>query len=135
MPPIERSTGTIKERARLTCNNVLYRRFMILMIRTLIEAIVYVLNSFPSKKGIFRTISSIMLVEGRTSPDFFQKMISYGAYALVYSRMINTMTTRDTPAIALRKSINAGGHYFMSLRTCRRIHWYKWKELPLDIHH
>ena len=49
------------------------------MIRALIEAIIYVLNSFPSKNGISRTMNPAMLVEGIPKPDFSQKMIPFGA--------------------------------------------------------
>ena len=42
------------------------------------------------------------------------------------------MKSRAVPAIALRRSNNAGGHYFMSLYSGKRIHGYKWKELPID---
>ena len=61
-------------------------------------------------------------------------MIAFGAYALVYTGTSNGMKPRAAPAIALRRSNNAGEHYFMSLRTGKRIHGYRWQELPLDEH-
>ena len=79
-------------------------------------------------------MSPVMLVEGIQKPDFSQRMIAFGAYALVYSGTTNTINVRTTPVISLRKSNNAAGHYFMSLHTGRRIHGYNWKELPIDEH-
>ena len=46
--PIERSVRTVKERFRSTCSNVPYKRFTILMVRSLVEGIIAVLNAFPS---------------------------------------------------------------------------------------
>ena len=42
------------------------------------------------------------------------------------------MQTRAVPGIALRASNTSGGHYFMSLYSGKRIHGYKWDELPVD---
>ena len=61
-------------------------------------------------------------------------MIVFGAYALVYTGTSNSMKSRAVPAIALRRSNNAGGHYFTSLHTGKIIRGYKWQELPLDEH-
>ena len=61
-------------------------------------------------------------------------MIVFGSYALVYTRTTNNNKPRAVPAIALRRSNNAGGHYFMSLHSGKRIHGYEWEELPIDEH-
>ena len=42
------------------------------------------------------------------------------------------MKSRAELAIALRKSNNVGRHYFMSLRTGRKIHGFQWNELSID---
>ena len=42
------------------------------------------------------------------------------------------MKSRAVPGIALRRSNSAGGHYFMSLHSGKRIHGYNWDELPID---
>ena len=36
--------------------------------------------------------------------------------------------------IALKRSNNFGGHYFISLYSGKRIHGYKWERLPIDEH-
>ena len=80
------------------------------------------LNAFPSKNGISDTISPATIVEGKPKLDLEKKMIVFGSYALVYTRTTNNNKTRAVPAIALRRSNNAGGHYFMSLHSGKRIH-------------
>ena len=130
--PIERATRTIKERARSTCNGTPYKRITILMVRSLIEAIVEMLNAFPSKGSISDTLSPSTIVEGKPKLDLSKDIIVFGAYALVYTDTTNDMKSRAVPAIALRRSNNAGGHYFMSLYSGKRIHGYRWKELPID---
>ena len=132
--PIERSVRTVKDRFRSTCANIPYVRITILMVRSLVEAIIEVLNAFPSKNAISTTISPATIVEGKPKMDFKRDMIAFGAYALVYTDTSNNNTPRTVPAIALRMSNNAGGHYFMSLHSGKRIHGYKWKELPIDEH-
>ena len=132
--PIERSVRTIKERFRSTCCNVPYRKFTILMVRSLVEGIVAVLNAFPSKNSISSTISPATIVEGKPKMDLKRKIIPFGAYALVYTETTNDNKPRAVPAIALRMSNTAGGHYFMSLHTGKRIHGFQWDELPIDEH-
>ena len=66
---IERSVRTVKERFRSTCSNVPYRRFTILMVRSLVEGIIAVLNAFPSKKSVSSTISPATIVEGKPKMD------------------------------------------------------------------
>ena len=132
--PIERSVRTVKDRFRSTCSNVPYRRFTILMVRSLVEAIIEVLNAFPSKNAVSNTISPATIVEGKPKMDFKRQMIAFGAYALVYTGTSNDNNPRAVPAIALKMSNSAGGHYFMSLHSGRRIHGFKWDELPIDKH-
>ena len=123
--PIERSVRTIKTKFRSMCSNVPYRRFTILMVRSLVEGIVAVLNAFPSKNAVSSTINPATIVKGKPKLDLKRKMISFGAYALVYTRTTNDNKPRAVPAIALRMSNSAGGHYFMSLHTGKRIHGFQ----------
>ena len=73
-----------------------------------------------------------MLVEGRPKPDLSQKMITFGAYALVYTGITNNTTERAPPAISRRTSNNAGGYYLMSLHTIKQAHRYDQKDLSID---
>ena len=104
------------------------------MVRSLIEGITEVLNAFPSKHGISRTLSPSTIVEGKPKFDFSRAMITFGSYAMVYTGTTNSMKQRSVPAIALRRSNSAGGNYFMSLYSGKRIHGYKWEKLPTDEH-
>jgi hypothetical protein len=111
-----------------------YRRITILMVRSLIEGVVGMLNASPSKNGITDTISPASIIKGKPKLDLEKKMIVFGSYALVYTGTTNTNKPRAVPAIVLRRSNNTGGHYFMSLHSGKRIHGYEWEELPIDEH-
>ena len=102
------------------------------MLRSLIEGIVEILNEFPSAGGISDTLSPSTIVTGKPKLDLSKDKIVFGAYALVYIDTTNDIKSRAVPAIVLRRSNNAGGHYFMSLYSGMRIYGYKWKELPID---
>ena len=72
-------------------------------------------------------------VLGANKPDVGQRMICFGAYALLYTKTTNNMKGRSVPGIVLNPSDNGGGGYhFMSLRTSKEIHGYDWDELPID---
>ena len=130
VPHIERSVRTINERSRSTCSGLPFKRITILMVRSLIEAINEVLDAFPSKNGISSTLSPSTIVEGKPKFDFGRAMITFGSYVLIYTGTKNSTKPISVPAIALRRSNNAGGHYFMSLYSGKRIHGYKWEYYP-----
>ena len=102
------------------------------MVRSLIKVIGDILNAFPSPGSISYTLSPSTVVEGKAKLDLSKDIIVFGVYALVYTDTINNMKSRYVPAIALKQSNNVGGHYFMSLYSGKKIHGYKWKELPID---
>ena len=129
---IERPIRSIKERCRSTVHGLPYKRMTILMVRSLVEGVVAMMNAFPSKQGISATLSPSTIVEGKPKLDLKKKMITFGTYALIYTGTSNNMKSRAVLGIALRRSNSAGGHYFMSLHSGKRIHGYNWDELPLD---
>ena len=104
------------------------------MMRSLVEGIIAVLNAFSSKNVVSSTISPATIVEGKAKLDLKRKMISFGAYALIYTGTTNDNKPRAVPAIALKMSNSAGRHYFMSLHSGKRIHGFQWDELPIDEH-
>ena len=132
VPPIERSVRTVKERSRSTCDGIPFSRITILMVRSLIEDVLDILNAFPSKNCISDTISPATIVERKSKLDFSKPKISFGSYAIAYTQTSNDMTTRAVPGIVLRTSNTARGHYLMSLYSGRIIHGYKWDKLPVD---
>ena len=93
--------------------------------------IVNIMNSFTTKNDINETISPGMIVEKRTPVKIHDKMITFGAYALVHMGTTNAMNGRNIPAIALRASNHGGRYYFMNLETGQKIHAHVWTELPL----
>ena len=129
---IERSVRSIKERCRSTVHGMPYKRMTILMVKSLVEGVVGMMNAFPSKQGISDTLSPSTIVEGKSKLDLKRKIITFGTYALIYTTTSNNMKSRAVPGIALRRSNSAGGHYFMSLHSGKRIHGYNWDELPTD---
>ena len=102
------------------------------MVRSLIEGGMDIIKAFPSKNSISDTVSPSTIVEGKPKLDFSKPKISFGSYALLYTQTTNDTKTRAIPGIALRATNSAGGHYFMSLYSGKRIHGYKWDELPVD---
>ncbi len=96
----------------------------------LMEGVERWLNGTPLQSTSGK-ISPAMIVEGRPLPMTDRKRIAFGSYAMVYDGTNNTIqTSRTVRAIALRESNDAGGYYFMSIETGRRIHANKWVELP-----
>ena len=101
------------------------------MVISLIEQIVDMLNSFPSKERIFTEMIPATLVEGKLKLDLSQKRLPYEAYAQVWIGTKNNMTERTVHGIALRASNSKGGFYCMSLYTGKRLNSYVWEELPV----
>ena len=87
---------------------------------------------FPSKNGVSDTMSPAAMVDGKNKLDMGMKMLEFGSYAMVYVGTKNNTKQRSVPAIALLPSNNAGGFFFMSLYTGKKLHAYVWKELPID---
>ena len=101
---IERLVRSIKEIWQSTVNGIPYKRITILMVRSLVEGMVAMMNTFPSKQGVSDTLSPSNIVEGKPKLDLKRKMITFGTYALVYTRTSNNMKARAVLGIALRRS-------------------------------
>ena len=102
------------------------------MVVSLLEHIVYLLNSFSTKNSVSNTISPATIVEGSPKLDLSQNRLPFGAYAQVWIGTKNNMTERAVPGIALQASNSKGGFYFMSLYTGKRLNSYVWEELPIS---
>ena len=100
------------------------------MTTSLLEGVEKWLNTFTENGTGY---SPMTLVEGRCPLRGDINRIPYGAYTLVYSGTDNTLSSRTVPAIALRESNGDGGHYFMSLKTGKRIHGNKWTRLEVTV--
>ena len=77
-------------------------------------------------------MSPATIVTGKNRTDMNNKYIAFGSYAMAYTETKNNMKRRSVPAIALNESNEAGGHYFMSLYTGKRIHAEDWDKQPID---
>ena len=73
-----------------------------------------------------------MKVEGKPNPDFNQERVLFGSYNLVYTGTSNDINRISIPSIALNKSNDRGGNYFMSLYTGKILHIYELTELHID---
>ena len=132
VPQIERQNRTTKERLRTICHSLPYKRYTKLMTIHLAEYANHWENAFPSPSGVSTTISPASIVEGRKKPDFNHQHLAFGTYALIYIGTKNNLKARSVPAIALKPSNDWGGFYFMSLITGKRLHAFKWTELPIN---
>ena len=89
------------------------------------------LNIFPSTSDGGSAPRPAMVIEGRDYSGAQNKRIAFGKYAMVHAGTKNDLSPRTEPCIALRDSYHNGGHYFMSLKTGKRIHGNKWSEVPI----
>ena len=73
------------------------------------------------------------IVTGKSTPDYNNMRIEFGAYAQVFedNDPTNTNKSRSVGAIALTATGNdSGDYYFMSLATGAWISRHRWTELP-----
>ena len=129
---IERSIRTIKERCRCISHSMPYTMHPKILTRCMLEFVVTRLNQLPSSDGVSEVISPATIVLGRGPLDCQYDTIDFGSYVVLYTTTTNDMKRRSVPCIALNPTNNFGGHNFMSLETGRKLHGYKWKELPMD---
>ena len=88
----------------------------------LVEVLIQWLNYFPSSNRLSDTMSPATIVIGNNSPDLNQKIIIFGAYAMVYIGTKKTMKRRIVPDIALNELNEWVGHNFMSFYSVKRLH-------------
>ena len=79
-------------------------------------------------------MSPASIVLGRGKIDGTNLKATFGKYYEVHCGTDNTNKERRTSAICLRPFNNQGGYYFMSIRTNRRIHGYRFTELSMPQH-
>lgn len=96
---VENTVKFIKMRARCVCHSTPYKRFIILMTRSLIELVVDMINVFPRKNGVSDTMSPAAMVDGKNKLDMGMKMLAFGSYAMVYVGTENNMKQRSVPGI------------------------------------
>ena len=97
----------------------------------LVEFVLYWLNDIPNTESVSKHTSPSTIVRGHSKPDFKHKHLAFGSYCMMYIGTKNNMKARSVPDISLSLSNQWGGHYFMSLISGKKVHGYKWVELPI----
>ena len=132
VPDIERYVRTVKDRVRSGYNNLPFSRLPRLVVVRLVSNAVFWLNAFPHPDGVSTTLSPRYLLTGRHLDYRKHVRLEFGSYAQTHEEHTNDMKARTLGAICLGPSGNEqGGHYFMCLRTGRRLHRFAWTPLPM----
>ena len=132
VPDIERYVRTVKDRVRSGYNNLPFSRIPRLVVVRLVSDAVFWLNAFPHPDGVSTTLSPRYLITGRHLDYRKHVRLEFGSYAQTHEEHTNDMRARTLGAICLGPSGNEqGGHYFMCLRTGRRLHRFAWTPLPM----
>ena len=64
-----------------------------------VEGRLYWIKSFPSNNEVFRMMIPATIVQGQTKPDINKEIISFGAYAMEYTKTTKNMKSRSVPNI------------------------------------
>ena len=132
IPDIERYVCTVKDRVRSGSNNLPFSRLPRLVIVRLVSNAVFWLNAIPHPDGVSTTLSPRYLLTGQHLDYHKHVRLEFGSYAQTHEEHTNNMKARTLGAICLGPSGNEqGGHYFMCLRTGRRLPRFTWTPLPM----
>ena len=85
------------------------------------ENVISLLNAFPFKSGVSQIVGSSTIVLDKPAPDVSRKTAVFGSYVMVFFRTKNDMTERSEQAISLGTLNDSGAHYFMLLKTGKKI--------------
>ena len=105
---IERDISVVKERSSCLYHALLCDQHTRLMTCSLLREIVDSINSFSSKDRVLDTPILRTIVEGKPNPDFNQKRIVLGLYAMVHIGTTNTLKARFVLVRSLNVSNNRG---------------------------
>jgi hypothetical protein len=82
------------------------------MIQELVHHAAKGLNQFPSKNGIYDTLSPLTIMTGRANPDYNDLKLEFGSYAQVFKTTIPaTPQPPETQERLLNPTGNAQGDY------------------------
>ena len=91
------------------------------------------LNRFPAaEKGFSDSVSPAELIDGYNKLDLSKKQIRFGGYVQIWGGTTNTLKERSIGAIALNRSNENGGWYFMALMTGRVWNTNQFLEIPIS---
>jgi hypothetical protein len=134
IPRIERGIRFMKDRTRCYWVTLPFKKVPKIMVDECLTMVTSCTNDFPNKNAISNTMSPASIVLGRGKIDGNNLKATFGKYYEVHCGTDNTNKERRTSAICLRPSNSQGGYYFMSIRTGRRIHGYRFTELSMPQH-
>ena len=96
---IEQEIKVLKERARCILSTLPFNSVPKIIVLSLVQHVVHMLNSFPTGNGLSKHVAPATIVEGRGKLDFKNKFAPFGQYAEVWNGTDNTMRNRTTPCI------------------------------------
>ena len=128
---IEIKVWTVKQRTRWRTNGIPCWRHPKLIVVKLVERMSVLLNMFPSKNEISKTMSPANVVLGIPNFDRSVKRIARGSHAQVFQGTENITKSRLVPEIALIGSNKRGGTHVMNLCTGEAMHSCQWYEPPI----
>ena len=132
MGDVERYIRTIKERMRGVSNTIPFKRLTRNMVMELAKAVVYWLNSVPSKMGVSPTMSRRTIITGELLDYHKHCRYEFGKSVQTHEEHDNSLLSRTVGSIALRPTGNQQGEYFfMSLHTGRIINRLHATKLPM----
>ena len=109
-----------------------YKNCMKLMIGSLVQYMVTLINMLPSKCGISSDLRPAAIILGYPNTDYNQLKITFRAYSQVYIGTTNSNKQITAGVISLCPENERGEHYFMPLATGKHLHTYIWIELPIS---
>ena len=121
---------TVQERIRSIVSGLPYSVLPPILVGGIALQVKAMINRFVVKDGISQIHSPAAIVEGKKRMDFGKTRIRLGQYAQAYIGTENTLKERSVHAVALHRSNENGGCYFLNLETGKQVQSFKWEELP-----
>jgi len=109
VPKIERAVRTIKEKARTIEHAMPYMRYLTFLTSSLVDSAVTAINDYPNKQSVSAHMSTSGILLGKPNPDGSKEHIEFDAYALAFTKNINTISNRAVPAVVLCQSNDEDG--------------------------
>ena len=106
---IERCHRMIKNRSRCCCAMVPFDFLPRMMLMNLLKTVVFCINVFMWKKGVYKTMSTLAIVEGTVLDFRLNFRVLHGELLQTCEGTDNTMTQSTTDAVALVPNCNMQG--------------------------
>jgi len=131
----ERSIRKVKDQVRCITQQSPYYRIPLLMVKRMVQVVLWLLNQFPVVDRISDEYSLLSIICKIPPPEYKNFSIDFGAYVEVFEDnkiLTNTNQPRGVLAIYLGPApFRNHSLYVMSLITGKRIHRKQFIELPI----